>query len=57
MSPALRCGLGVHQQRVGDRPVGDVDLAAVENVVAALATRRGAHGTQRIGPRPGLGKS
>ncbi len=53
----LRRGLGVDQQHVGDRAVGDVDLGAVEDVVVALTVRAGAHGAQRIRAGAGFGQA
>ena len=57
MGAALLVGLGIDQQHVGDRPVGDVDLRTVEHVVVAVAAGRCAHGTQRIRARAGLGQA
>ena len=50
-------GLGIDQQHVGDRSIGDVDLAAVEHVVIAIAPRSGAHRSQRVGAGAGLGEA
>ena len=36
-------GLGIDHERVGDRPVGDPHLRAVENVAVALLVGAGAH--------------
>ena len=56
-APFSRSGLGVDEQHVGDGTVGDVDLAAVQNVVVALAARGRAHRTQRVGAGAGLGQA
>src|SRR3989338_3240083 len=53
----LRRGLGVNQQHVGHRAVGDVDLGAVEDVVVALAARASAHRAQRIRAGAGFGQA
>jgi len=39
----LLVGPGVNQQNVGDRAIGDEDLAAVEDVMIAVAAGGGAH--------------
>ena len=49
MRTELRGSLGIGQQDVGDGTVGDVDLAAVEPVLIAVATRAHAHRAERIG--------
>ena len=38
-----RIGLGIHNQRFRDRPVGDPHLAAVEHIAVALLVRAGLH--------------
>src|SRR3546814_2451204 len=50
-------GLRVDQQHVGDRAVGDEDLAAIEIVEIALTTRRRAHRADRIGAGARFGEA
>ena len=42
-APAVRIGLGIDHERVGDRPVGDPHLRAVEHEAVALTVGAGAH--------------
>jgi hypothetical protein len=41
--PALRVGLGIDDQRVGLRPVGDPHLRAVEHIAVAVLLGAQAH--------------
>ena len=49
-----RIGLGVDDQRVGDRPVGDPHFRAIEHVAVALALGAGRH-RDDVGTGAGLG--
>ena len=44
----LAAGLGVNQQYIGHRTVGDVELAAVQHVIVTVKRGCGAHGAQCI---------
>ena len=48
-------GLGIDQQHIGDRAIGNEEFAAVQHIVVTVATRGGRHTAQRIGARAGLG--
>ena len=54
---AFGARLGVDQDHVGDRTVGDEQLAAVEHVVVAIAPCRGAHAAERVGAGARLGEA
>jgi hypothetical protein len=50
-------GLGIDQKNVGDRAVGNEELAAVEHVMVAFAAGGRAHRAECIGAGAGLGQS
>lgn len=48
--------LGIKQDHIGDRPVRDVNLRAVDDIVFTVAARGGGHGAKRIRARAGFGQ-
>ena len=46
----------IHDEHVGNRTIGDVQLRAVEDVAIAVAARGGPHRPDRVRARPGLGE-
>src|SRR5262249_36620435 len=53
---AAGIGLSIDERHVRDRPVGNEELATVQDVVVSIVPRRRAHGAERVGTRTRLGK-
>ena len=51
-----RC-FGIDQHQIGNRPIGDIDLGAVQDVVVAILFGRGPHRAKRIGSRARFGQT
>ena len=57
MRALLTVRLGVDEQHVGNRPVGDVDLGPVQRIMVALAPSGRTHRAKGVRAGPGLGEA